>query len=632
MLQTLREHSGSWFVKVLFGVLVASFALWGVGDIFRNYTSMRPVATVGSKTITQEEYLSAYQKAVNNIQQIAKGKITGDEIKKMGIPSKVLESLIDQAVLSEHIHALGIVVSDVTVRDQIQTLPAFVDKNGTFDREKFAGMLANSGLTESSFVREVRKSIEKQELIAPLSAGLQLPKFYAETLYKGLEEKRIFVTVQIPLKKMTVVEQATESNLEELYKQNQEAFTRPEYRDLSILYIDPAIIRDKVQVSDEQLADEYQRRKLDFVISEKRDVQQIIFSSRDAAQRAKDEIKKGRASQAVAAQFGGNFVDLPQTTRDKLTTEQTAVVFALEVGGISEPVQSALGWSIFKVTRIQPEQQQSLDDVRHKLMEELKSQQAADHLDDLRNKIEDALAGGVALTDIAKENHFSVQEIPSVDHQGKGIDGKDVLDPELKQFVLDHAKNLTEGMDSPIIDLPTGKSMVIRLNKIIPPAVPPLSEIRSKVAATWMESKQQEAAANLAQELASQAKSVADLTNIAKEKGLTIKVLPALSRSDLENKTKDAREAGLKVVRQGFTMKKNQAGFAADKDGFQVIMLQSIVPFDWNKEKEKFAKFSQSLEMMMQRDFEQLYVRLLRQDGSVTINQKVMKSMINRQN
>ncbi len=631
MLQTLREHSGSWFVKVLFGVLVASFALWGVGDIFRNYTSMRPVATVGGKSITQEEYLSAYQKAVNNIQQIAKGKVTSDDIKNMGIPSKVLDNLIDQAALTQHIHDLGILVSDVTVRDQIHALPAFTDKGGTFSREKFDAMLSNAGMTEAGFVREVRGSLERQSLIGSLASGLQFPKEYVETLYKGLEEKRVFITALVPLNKITVTARPTDAQLEELYKTNQETFTLPEYRELSILYMDPAIIRNKIQISEEQIAEEYQRRKIDFLVPEKRDVQQIIFTSHGAASKASEEIKKGRPAQAIASQFGGNYVNLPQTTRDKLNPEQAKVVFELTVGEVSTPVESALGWSIFQVTRTQPEYQQSLEEVRSKLLEDMKSHHANEQLDELRNKIEDALAGGASINEVAQEHGFSSQMVPAIDKDGKDMTGKDVLEPEFKKLVLEHALNLMEGADSPIVDMPNGKSFVVRLNKITPPAVPPLAEIKAKVVAAWIEAKQQEGAAELAQEIVKQAKSATEMTNLAKQKGLVTKVLPAVSRADMENKSKEAREANIKVIRHAFTLKNNQAGLVPVKDGFEVVMLQRVIPFEWDKEKEKFNQFTQSLAAMAQRDFEQLYVKHLRKEGKVSINESIMESMMNRQ-
>lgn len=631
MLQTLREHSGSWFVKVLFGVLVASFALWGVGDIFRNYTSMRPVATIGGKSITQEEFLSAYHKAVNNIQHIAKGRVTSDDIKNMGVSTKVLDNLIDQAALTQHIHDLGIVVSDVTVRDQIQSLPALTDKGGTFDREKFAAMLSNAGLTESGFVREVRSSIERHELINSLGSGLHFPKDYLETLYRGLEEKKIFMVAQIPLTHITVSAQPTQADLEELYKQNQDTFTLPEYRELAILYMDPAVIRNKIQISDEQLADEYNNRKIDFLMPEKRDAQQIIFTNAGVAARASEEIKKGKTAQVIATQLGGNFVDLPQISRDKLTQEQANVVFALNVGDVSAPVESALGWSVFCVTKIQPESQKSLEEVRSKLAEEMKSQQANDQLADMRNKIEDALAGGASIQEVAQEHSFSSQLIPAMDQNGKDINGKEVLEGDYKKLVIEHAMNLAEGADSPIVDLANGKSFVVRLMKVTAPAVPPLAEIRNKVVSAWIESKQQQAAAELAQEIVKQVKSSNDLVTLAKQKGLTTKVLPPLSRSDMENKIKEAREANMKVVRQGFTLKNNQAAIAPTGQGFEVIMVQKTVPFDLAKEKEKFEKFTQSLSAMAGRDFEQLYVKHLRVVGQVSINDKVMDSMVNRQ-
>jgi peptidyl-prolyl cis-trans isomerase D len=631
MLQTLREHSGSWFVKVLFGVLVASFALWGVGDIFRNYTSMRPIATIGASSITQEEFLSAYQKAINNLQQVAKGKITGEQIKAMGVPTKILENLIDQAALKEHIHHLGLVVSDTTIRDQIQSIPAFKNKDGVFDRSKFDYMLSNNGLTEAGFIHEVRTSIERQQLLTALGSNINFPKFYVETLFKGLEEKRVFITVQVPLSKISVTAKPTDAELEQLYKQNQEAFTLPEYRELAILFIDPTVVRSKIQVSEEQLAEEYQRRKIDFFIPEKRDIQQIIFISQSNAEKAAEALKKGRSLQSVASEHNGKLVELPHTTKEKLTTEQAKVVFELTAGGISQPVESALGWSIFHVTKIDPERQQSLEEVRAKLLEDYKTQQANELLYEIRNKIEDSLAGGASFGDVAKEYGFAAQHVPAIDRHGKDQNGKSVLEPEYQSLILEHAFHLSEGTESQIIDLPNGKSFLVRLNKIAPPSVPPLKDIRDKVATAWIESKQQETAADLAQQVVKEAKSIQGLTNLAKHHGLTVKVLPAISRTDLENRGKEQPIFNPQVVQQGFTLRVNQAAMGPTKDGFEIIMLQKVVPLDLNAEKEKFEKFKQSLELMGQRDFEQLYLKYLRQEGKVSINQSIFENITNRQ-
>jgi hypothetical protein len=38
MLQALRSTVGSWIVKILFVLLILSFGVWGIGDIFRGRT------------------------------------------------------------------------------------------------------------------------------------------------------------------------------------------------------------------------------------------------------------------------------------------------------------------------------------------------------------------------------------------------------------------------------------------------------------------------------------------------------------------------------------------------------------------------------------------------------------------
>ncbi|HEY2538737.1 MAG TPA: SurA N-terminal domain-containing protein, partial [Stellaceae bacterium] len=67
MLQAIRSKAGSFFVKALFGLLILTFGIWGIGDIFRNRPTDTTVATVGSQGIDAAALQSALQPALERL-------------------------------------------------------------------------------------------------------------------------------------------------------------------------------------------------------------------------------------------------------------------------------------------------------------------------------------------------------------------------------------------------------------------------------------------------------------------------------------------------------------------------------------------------------------------------------------
>ncbi|HYZ41603.1 MAG TPA: SurA N-terminal domain-containing protein, partial [Stellaceae bacterium] len=65
MLQAIRSRAGSFIIKLLFGLLILTFGIWGIGDIFRlRGTNHTTVATVGRHSIGAEELQTALRRAL----------------------------------------------------------------------------------------------------------------------------------------------------------------------------------------------------------------------------------------------------------------------------------------------------------------------------------------------------------------------------------------------------------------------------------------------------------------------------------------------------------------------------------------------------------------------------------------
>ncbi|WP_032112332.1 peptidylprolyl isomerase [Candidatus Paracaedibacter symbiosus] len=629
MLQIFRERSGGLFIKILFGVLVASFALWGVGDVFRNYSNMRPIATVGGSSVSQEEFLHAYQRVINNFQVMSKGKISSEEIKKMKLYQRVLDDQIDAKIVKEAIHNLGLVATDNAVRIHIQSIPAFKNANNQFDKNKFDTLVANSGLTERGFIKEIRDSLLQQQLFGSLSSGVRLPLFYQEKIFQGLQQQRVFTVVSVPLAQMRVTETPTEAELEQIFKENQAEFTQPEYRKLSLLVIDPKVVRDSIQVDEAKVREEYETRKVNFVLPENRDVTQLIFASRETAEAASKALNDGKTIAEVAKQYKADIRKFEQATPDKFTADHSNVIFGLTAGNASQPADSVLGYVVFIVTKIVPEHVQGFETVKGQLADDLKNDQVNDQLYELKNKIEDALAGGAQFAEVAKEHNLQVQVIDMVDKNGLDASKKSALPAEYQSLLLDNVLTLPEGGDTNVLEAANGTSVVAHVDKVIPQTIPELNQIQDKVEASWKEIKQQEKAAEVAQKLVKEADSVAKLIEFAKQNGLTPKVLKPISRVDAQKQQKPLEGVSANMLRQGFVLEANKAAYGPTEDGFAVIMLQKVVPFDLAKEKDKMAALGDSLKNMLQQDVQASYIVHLRQHGKVSINEAVIETLVN---
>ncbi|MBM3632416.1 MAG: hypothetical protein FJX03_01740 [Alphaproteobacteria bacterium] len=633
MLQKLRDHSGRWYVKALFVLLVISFSMWGVADIALNYVNMRPVATVDGHNITQEEFTARFQNMLTKAQELSKGQLNSEQIKEMGMPQKILDSLIDHSLIIADLKKRYLVSTDAIVRRHIQTIPTFLNEQGAFDKRAFDYLLHTNHITESQFVADVRQQLQQQQVFGALFSGLKLPKTYVELLFQGFFEQRVFAVVTVPYSKMVVKDSPKEADLEKFYQQNQEQFKLPEMRKIMLLEIDPKLLKDRVIMTQDKLQEEYERRKAEFEIAEKREVKQVNFKDEESAKKAVESMKKGRPVPAVARDFSAEFKDLGMVTKQQLPDLVADKLFESELGQVTGPISTPFGWQVYVISKIEPSFTKSFGEMRAQLESELKIQLANDQIYELKNKIEDALAGGSTVAEIAKEHGFKIQTIEAISKFGKDMNEKYVV-PEIgRTEILEQVFSLPEKTDSTMIDTKEGTSYLVHVDSIKPAHIPPFSDIKDKVSKAWLEKKRLEYSLVVAQQLATDARSVADLSRMALSRKLSIKMLDPLSRVDSEKDEKIHKQFAPQLLSQMFELASGKAifGVAPEPSGsIQVVMLQKVLPFNSKALKEKKEQMEKKLSELIFQDATTLYVKNLRSHAKITINESIYNSMINR--
>src|SRR5690606_33632589 len=96
-----------WVARILIAVLVVSFAVWGVSDMFGG-VSTNSVARVGSADIRTAEYQQRYQQQISNITQQVGRAITVAESQSLNIPQSVLSQMVSEALFDDQANQLGL--------------------------------------------------------------------------------------------------------------------------------------------------------------------------------------------------------------------------------------------------------------------------------------------------------------------------------------------------------------------------------------------------------------------------------------------------------------------------------------------------------------------------------------------
>jgi len=230
MLQAIRSRAGSYVVKGLFALLILTFGIWGIGDIFRTRGTDTVVATVGDQSIRAEELQTALRRALEQLSARFGNAIDLQQAKQLGLVDQTLAQLIDRSLIDQEAARLKLDISDDLIRNVITANPSFRGSDGRFDRSVFGAVLAANNLTEDQYVALLRHDIPRNDLLHAVTAGAAAPQPMVDLLYQYRNEKRTADIVALPTAGAPDVGQPNEDELKAFYEKHPDLFRAPEYR------------------------------------------------------------------------------------------------------------------------------------------------------------------------------------------------------------------------------------------------------------------------------------------------------------------------------------------------------------------------------------------------------------------
>lgn len=642
MLISLRERATSFFAKLLLVMLIASFALWGIGDIFRNNSPRQVLAAVEDQEITAAEYRDVFRLREKNIQQMLGEDFSPELMKQLGLERVVLDEMINLILLQKETGTMGIQVGSAPLARKINDTPAFKNEAGQFDRALFQNGLRNLGISEEYYLEKLRGEIGGNLLAGAFSGKGLVPQTLTRQIYMARKEKRVAEMYIVPQRAVKKVEAPDKAALDAYYGSFKSNFTAPEYRGLQYAVLDLDHIREKASaIKDSEIQAYYKEHIANYTDPEKRQVEQLLYASREKAQEARRFLQQGASFADATKKFpavNAAALSLGAIQRGQLPEEAQDAVFSLEKGAVSEPVETPFGWHLYTVKAITPERVSKLEEVKSRIAQELSHLHAEDELYQLANALEDQLAGGSTLKEAAEMLGLTVSATPPLDKAGLTEDGKPFSSLPPYENFLSTAFAMEEGGEPRLTPAGDSAYFAIALERIVPERVRPLEEVRPQLLAAWQKEEKQKRLQQLAEELAA---------GLKKDRNATLKRFAALGIAPFSSGKMERDGAALPEdsgkrnfpLPEALTARLFQIGKGDNtgahrlyNDDYMIAVLKEVIapplpsPED-TQAQAALAAAGQELEQQYGNELYDQYMRYLRKKYSVAIDESAFQSI-----
>ncbi len=623
MLSQLRDASKTWIAGVFILLLVGSFAIWGVDDVFRTQTD-RTIATVGSVDIEAPDLLREFERMRQQLAGEGNPPLPTEQALQFGLDRLALDQLLGRTVLDEKARELGLTTADETLAREIRANEAFQGPTGRFDDVIYRQILAANRLTRAMFEDRLRSDLTRTQLVDAVADGVQAPRALASLLYDYREENRRVTYVVIPTETIGELGEPEDTELESLHAAEIFRFTAPEYRAFTFLALRPSDLVETVEVDEERIRAEYDFRRESFREPESRSVRQIVFNDRADAEAAATRLEDGASITDIAADQGlsETDIDLGDLTRDDFFDPAMADgVFALTEPGLTPVIDGSLGLVIAEVTAINPGKEQSFEEVRDDLRQEVALEAAADAVNDLIEQVEDARAGGQTLEEIGNDLKLNVVRVEPVSRTGQRPSGTpaDNLPPE--PSILANAFASEEGVENPFEALDDGGYFVVRLDTVTPSAPKPFDSVRAEVKTLWIGRRQASLLEEKGTAVARRVKEGETFETVAAEfDGRVITPVDPIGRTATDDVLSTAVLADLFKAADGAVV----TGAAANGQGQVVARVTEIVAADASTADAAVQAIRSTIDQSLSTDIVQGLVAILREDYEVVVNDRAV--------
>lgn len=531
MLNQMRRSASGFVTKILLGLLVVSFVVWGITDFLTPGGAGTSVLTAGDTRVSVSQYQTAYRQGVDQMAQRLQRRPTPQEAEALGVDQSVLSQLAAGALLDEQASQAGVGVSDAGLIALIQQEPAFQGGNGAFSRDVMRAVLRNAGLSEQAYLEDLAGSARRTQVVGAISDGIAAPDAFVQAFggYRG--ERRTVSYVTLAPEAADTIADPSADELDDFFTENRESYRAPEYRTFRYVLLSPEALAANATVADGDIQAYYDANRAQFATPERRQVRQAVFADRAAADAAAAAIAGGQTLDAAAEAAGASVVDLGLVPRTAVPSPALAdAAFAAEPGATTPVVDGPFGPVILQVAGVEPETARPLDEVRDQIRRTLATNSANETVATGYNAMLEATQSGATLSEAAEQATLPVSTATAVDRTGHDMAGAEVPDLAGQPGVLEAAFAADQGAPVEPVSVGANGYVFVEVDEVTEARDQELAEVEARVIQTWKEDEAQRLLEERAAAIADRVRRGEALADVAAAEGLQVQLAPAITR------------------------------------------------------------------------------------------------------
>lgn len=493
MLQAIRDRAQGWIAWVIVGLIILTFALFGIDQYAKGDKSV-DVAEVNGDGIDSREFLQLYNSQKVRLQQQF-GDMYDTVVQDETLREQVLDALIESKLIAQWAAEHGLLVSDPQLAAAIQAAPVF-QKDGKFSDELYKQVLANNGFSVARFEYEQRQFLIENQFKGLLANSAFATAAEVEQLAQLQGQQRDINYLRVDQRPFFDKVTVSDAEIAASYDESKANYVEPEKVKIDFIELNKGDIAKTIEVTDEAVQNFYNENKSLFATPEKRSARHILIrtqpgvegSAEEALKKIEDirsKIDGGEDFAELAKEFSedpGSAVsggDLGSFEQGMMVPEFDQAVFSMKEGQVSDPIKTEFGYHIIKLEKINQRSVAPLVEVRDEVIEKYQQQQADRQYFDLLDQ----------LNNIAYEQPDSLE--PAAEALGLKIQTSDLFarnggqdEVTSNQKVVNMAFSddvLKSKLNSTAIELNADQSVVIRVNEYQEERQQPLEEVKDEI-------------------------------------------------------------------------------------------------------------------------------------------------------
>ncbi|RME14625.1 MAG: hypothetical protein D6797_08400 [Bdellovibrio sp.] len=364
------SRSKSIVAYIIFGAISLVFVFFGMG-----YGNLGGIGGGSGAAVVNSAVISVadYQKAYENLSEQAEKRLAHlpDDVRQQryeDLKRQAIESLVEFELVAQEAQSMGLRVADEEVRDYLLNIPAFQDKDGVFQFDRYQNYLRYMNMSAGQLEDRLRKEMVQQKIRNLFTWSLGsihsqkdldfLSQTKTELAFVKFQKKDLGAPSEKQLKAFM---EKKKSEMEDYYKKHKVKYFQPEEVHARHILI-------KVKNGDEKKA-----------LAKIKEIEA--------------QLKKGASFKELAAKYsegptrkkGG---DLGYFQKGKMVPEFEKVAFSLPVGKVSGPVKTSFGYHLIKVEDKKKAHTKPFEEVRTEVAKELFEKE---HFETLKKKLKEAL-------------------------------------------------------------------------------------------------------------------------------------------------------------------------------------------------------------------------------------------------